>query len=135
MSNLSKSEHEPLYSTDNTSEICSRIDIVPPSWSKCQFHLSRRNIAVTRLFQIKTGRYLPYYFVILLLIACISTILLLYFVRSPIQSNNRAGYQGSPIQSNNWAGYQASSNRRGVYSEANMIFTVPRLKATQGQNT
>ena len=77
---------------------------------------------MARLFQNKIGRYLPYCIITLfLLIACISTILLLDFIRSPIQPNN-------------WAGYQASSNRRGVYSEANMWFTVPRLKATQGQN-
>ncbi len=77
---------------------------------------------MVRLFQTKIGRYLPYCIITLfILIACISTIEVLYFMRLPIQSNN-------------WAGYQASSNRRGVYSEANMVFTVPRLKATQGQN-
>jgi hypothetical protein len=105
---------------------------------KYQVHLSRRKLLVVYLFQTTSRKCLLSYvlFAILLtLVACPQS------VSATPQRHSLPSHSLTPLKNTishylNWAGYRASAgSKQGVFPEANMYFTVPKLKTTPGKAT
>src|SRR5262245_33131897 len=84
------------------------------------------------IFQTASRRYLLWrmlFAILFTLLACPQSV-------DAIPQRPSTDYQVSPQGSSNWAGYKAISPNNGVaFTEINMYFTVPMLKATPGKNT